>query len=91
MRPLGIKRRAGSWTPKMDSLPMLTRCFERQWAGLTPYEQAHILTSTTCDPGYMPIVYPEDLPRPRQMILWWVEYPDRSMAPRDCLISIKVD
>ena len=75
----------------MDSFPMLTRCFERQWAGLSPHEQVYALTSTACDPGYMPLSYPEGLPRPCQRILWWVESPNRSVAPGDCLISIKVD
>ena len=70
---------------------MISACFERQWAGLSQYEREWIETQTACDPGYMPMSYPGGLPQPRQAILWYVERDNRSVAPGDCLISIKVD
>src|SRR3990167_6142440 len=49
----------------MNSFPMISACFERQWAGLSQYEREWIETQTACDPGYMPMSYPGGLPQPR--------------------------
>ena len=76
----------------MNAVAMVTRCFERQWAGLEEGERRWIERRTA--PEYIS-GYPNEVPRAHMQWIWRVSrVPESEFDPvraGDCLMSMKMD